>query len=49
MIEVCPVSGKKTTTAAGKVGLVAAAIPTLLVFIFCQNIILRGIVIPTFK
>lgn len=29
--------------------LVVAAIPTLLVFIFCQNIILRGIVIPTFK
>jgi len=29
--------------------LVVAAIPTLLVFIFCQNIIIRGIVIPTFK
>ena len=29
--------------------LVVAAVPTLLVFIFCQNIILRGIVIPTFK
>jgi multiple sugar transport system permease protein len=29
--------------------LVVAAIPTLLVFIFCQNIILRGIVIPSFK
>jgi len=29
--------------------LVLAAIPTLLVFIFCQNIILRGIIIPTFK
>lgn len=29
--------------------LVIAAVPTLLVFIFCQNIILRGIVIPTFK
>ncbi|MBN2301044.1 MAG: ABC transporter permease subunit [Lentisphaerae bacterium] len=29
--------------------LVISAIPTLLVFIFCQNIILRGIVIPTFK
>jgi ABC-type glycerol-3-phosphate transport system permease component len=29
--------------------LVVAALPTLLVFIFCQNIILRGIVIPTFK
>jgi len=29
--------------------LVVASIPTLVVFIFCQNIILRGIVIPTFK
>lgn len=29
--------------------LVVSAIPTLLVFIFCQNIIIRGIVIPTFK
>ncbi len=29
--------------------LVIAAIPTLVVFIFCQNIILRGIVIPSFK
>ena len=31
VIEVCPVSGKKSTAAAGKVGLKAAAIPTLLV------------------
>lgn len=29
--------------------LVVASIPTLLVFIFCQNIILRGIVVPSFK
>lgn len=29
--------------------LLVAAIPTLMVFIFCQNIILRGIVIPTYK
>ncbi len=29
--------------------LVLAAIPTLLVFVFCQNIILRGIVVPTEK
>ena len=29
--------------------LVIAAIPTLMVFVFCQNVILRGIVIPTFK
>jgi len=31
VIEVCPVSGKKAITAAGKVGLKASAIPTLLV------------------
>jgi len=29
--------------------LVIAAIPTFLVFIFCQNIIIRGIVVPTEK
>lgn len=29
--------------------LVRAAIPTLLVFVFCQNIILRGIVVPVEK
>lgn len=29
--------------------LVVAAIPTLLVFVFCQNIIMRGIIIPTEK
>ena len=29
--------------------LVVAAVPTLTVFIFCQRVILRGIVIPTFK
>lgn len=29
--------------------LVVAAIPTLIVFIFCQNIIIRGIVVPTEK
>ena len=31
VIEVCPVSGKKTTTAASKAGLAASDIPTLLV------------------
>ncbi len=30
-------------------GLVLAALPTLLVFIFCQNIIMRGIIIPSEK
>lgn len=29
--------------------LVIAAVPTLLVFIFCQNLILRGIIVPTMK
>ncbi len=29
--------------------LVVAAVPTLIVFILCQRVILRGIVIPTFK
>ena len=26
-----------------------AAIPTLMVFVFCQNLIIRGIVVPTEK
>ena len=30
-IEVCPVAGKKSTTAAGKAGLAASTIPTLLI------------------
>jgi len=30
-------------------GFVVASIPTLLVFIFCQRVILRGIIIPTMK
>jgi multiple sugar transport system permease protein len=29
--------------------LIVAAIPTLLVFVFCQNIIMRGIVVPVEK
>jgi len=29
--------------------LIITAIPTLLVFVFCQNIILRGIVVPSDK
>ena len=29
--------------------LVLAAIPTLFVFILCQNVIMRGIIIPTEK
>jgi multiple sugar transport system permease protein len=29
--------------------LAMAAIPTLLVFVFAQNVIMRGIIIPSFK
>jgi multiple sugar transport system permease protein len=29
--------------------LMIAAVPTLLVFIFCQNLIIRGIVVPVEK
>jgi len=29
--------------------LVLASLPTLLVFVFCQQIILRGIILPQFK
>ena len=36
---------KSVTMAA----LTLAAVPTLLVFVFCQNIIMRGIIIPSFK
>ena len=30
-------------------GLIIAAVPTFLVFLFCQNIIMRGIVVPVEK
>ena len=29
--------------------LIIAAIPTFLIFLFCQNIIMRGIVVPSEK
>ena len=29
--------------------LIIAAIPTLIMFLFCQNLIIRGIVVPTEK
>ena len=29
--------------------LTLTAIPTLLIFVFCQNIIMRGIILPSFK
>jgi len=31
------------------VGLIIAGIPTLLIFVFCQRIIMRGIVVPVEK
>lgn len=35
--------------AVGFASLLVAAIPTFLVFVFCQNLIIRGIVVPTEK
>jgi len=39
----------RASQAVGFAALIIAAVPTLLVFIFCQNIILKGIVVPTEK
>ena len=38
-----------SSQAVGFAALIIAAIPTLLVFIFCQNIIVKGIVVPSEK
>ena len=38
-----------SSQAVGFAALIIAAIPTLLVFIFCQNIIIKGIVVPSEK
>ncbi|MBO5202377.1 MAG: carbohydrate ABC transporter permease [Lentisphaeria bacterium] len=38
-----------SSPAVGFAALAVAAIPTLIVFIFCQNIIIKGIVVPTEK
>ncbi|OQA83853.1 MAG: Lactose transport system permease protein LacG [Lentisphaerae bacterium ADurb.Bin242] len=40
---------QRTSQAVGFAALIVAAVPTLLVFIFCQNIIIRGIVVPQEK
>ena len=40
---------QRSSQAVGFAALIIAAIPTLLVFIFCQNIIIKGIVVPTEK
>lgn len=38
-----------SSQAVGFAALIVAAVPTLIVFIFCQNIIIKGIVVPTEK
>ncbi len=38
-----------SSQAVGFAALLVAAVPTLLVFIFCQNIIIKGIVVPSEK
>lgn len=40
---------QRASASVGFAALVVAAIPTLIVFIFCQNIIIKGIVVPTEK
>ncbi len=40
---------QRASPAVGFAALAVAAIPTLIVFIFCQNIIIKGIVVPTEK
>ena len=40
---------QNASQAVGFAALIIAAIPTLLVFIFCQNMIIKGIVVPTEK
>ena len=41
--------GNESYQSVWMAGLVVAAMPTLLVFVFCQKIILRGIIVPTMK
>ena len=40
---------QRFTPDVGYAAIVIAAVPTFLVFVFCQNIIIRGIVVPTEK
>lgn len=40
---------QESSMSVGFAALVVASVPTLLVFVFCQNIIIRGIVVPTEK
>jgi len=48
MVHIYQLQGTSSQSVAFA-ALVVAAIPMLLVFIFCQNIIIRGIVVPTEK
>ena len=49
MVWIYDFQGKATNQGEVFAALTVAAIPTMLVFIFCQKIIMRGIVIPTMK
>ena len=40
---------QRASESVGFAALIIAAVPTLIVFIFCQNIIIKGIVVPTEK
>lgn len=40
---------QRASTGVGYAALVIAAIPTLLIFVFFQNIIIKGIVVPMEK
>ena len=40
---------QKYSPSVGYAAVLVAAVPTFLVFVFCQNIIIRGIVVPTEK
>ena len=40
---------QRAAPSVGFAALAVAAIPTLIVFVFCQNIIIKGIVVPTEK
>ena len=41
--------GQRSSMGVKFAALVVAAIPTFIVFVFCQKIIIRGIVVPTEK
>jgi multiple sugar transport system permease protein len=49
MVWLYDFQSRSTNQGMTMAALVLASMPTLLVFIFCQNIIMRGIVVPTMK